>query len=140
MTLAKRLKAMGAPKYQADGDPRTSGPGFAVTLHPQVLAEPYRWRGHQVVFVNSMSDLFQARSAKMLNGDGQASVIPEVFHQPSADYTEDAAISATLEREPEEQLLCRPELEAMASDSYVDPLFLMRLSPGLLLSMVARAG
>lgn len=61
MTLAKRLKAMGAPKYQADGDPRTSGPGFAVTLHPQVLDEPYRWRGRQVVFVNSMSDLFHAK-------------------------------------------------------------------------------
>ncbi|MCW2829816.1 MAG: hypothetical protein JWP31_508, partial [Aeromicrobium sp.] len=29
LTLAKRLKAMGNPKYQNDGDPRTSGPGFA---------------------------------------------------------------------------------------------------------------
>src|SRR5215475_3999096 len=29
MTLAKRLKAMGSMKYQHDGDPRTSGPGFA---------------------------------------------------------------------------------------------------------------
>ncbi|MGH3981897.1 MAG: DUF5131 family protein [Pseudonocardiaceae bacterium] len=28
LTLAKRLKAMGTTKYQADGDPRTSGPGF----------------------------------------------------------------------------------------------------------------
>src|SRR5882724_8480567 len=28
LTLAKRLKAMGAAKYQTDGDPRTSGPGF----------------------------------------------------------------------------------------------------------------
>ena len=26
LTLAKRLKAMGADKYQHDGDPRTSGP------------------------------------------------------------------------------------------------------------------
>lgn len=61
LTLAKRLKAMGAPKYQVDGDPRTSGPGFAVTLHPQVLGEPFRWHGHRVVFVNSMSDLFHAK-------------------------------------------------------------------------------
>ena len=61
LTLAKRLKAMGAAKYQTDGDPRTSGPGFGLTLHPQVLAEPYRWRGQQVVFVNSMSDLFHAK-------------------------------------------------------------------------------
>ena len=27
LTLARRLKAMGNPKYQSDGDPRTSGPG-----------------------------------------------------------------------------------------------------------------
>ncbi len=61
LTLAKRLKAMGAAKYQMDGDPRTSGPGFAVTVHPGDLALPYRWRDPRVVFVNSMSDLFHAR-------------------------------------------------------------------------------
>lgn len=55
MTLAKRLKAMGSPKYQNDGDPRTSGPGFGVTIHPQALDEPYRWRTPRIVFVNSMS-------------------------------------------------------------------------------------
>jgi protein gp37 len=32
-TLAKRLKAMGNPRYQRDGRPRTSGPGFGVTMH-----------------------------------------------------------------------------------------------------------
>ena len=57
MTLAKRLKAMGSAKYQNDGDPRTSGPGFGVTLHPQTLDEPRRWRQPRTVFVNSMSDL-----------------------------------------------------------------------------------
>jgi protein gp37 len=57
LTLAKRLKAMGAEKYQADGDPRTSGPGFALTLHPDALDLPYRWRQPRLVFVNSMSDL-----------------------------------------------------------------------------------
>jgi protein gp37 len=61
LTLARRLKAMGAAKYQNDGDPRTSGPGFGVTVHPQALGEPYRWRSPRVVFVNSMSDLFHAR-------------------------------------------------------------------------------
>ena len=61
MTLAKRLKAMGSEKYQNDGDPRTSGPGFGVTIHPQALDEPRRWRQPRVVFVNSMSDLFHAR-------------------------------------------------------------------------------
>ena len=34
LTLARRLKAMGNPKYQSDGNPITSGPGFAVTCHP----------------------------------------------------------------------------------------------------------
>ena len=61
LTLAKRLKAMGAPKYQNDGDPRTSGPGFGVTIHPDALRIPYGWREPRVVFVNSMSDLFHAR-------------------------------------------------------------------------------
>jgi protein gp37 len=61
LTLAKRLKAMGQVKYQKDGDPRTSGPGFGLTVHPGALQQPYTWGGHRVVFVNSMSDLFHAR-------------------------------------------------------------------------------
>jgi protein gp37 len=61
LTLAKRLKAMGAQKYLNDGDPRTSGPGFGVTIHPAALEQPYRWRSPRVVFVNSMSDLFHAK-------------------------------------------------------------------------------
>src|ERR1700749_183842 len=61
LTLARRLKAMGSAKYQIDGDPRTSGPGFGVTTHPDTLNAPTRWRGHRLVFVNSMSDLFHAR-------------------------------------------------------------------------------
>jgi protein gp37 len=52
---------MGSTKYQADGDPRTSGPGFGITVHESALRQPYRWGGHRVVFVNSMSDLFHAR-------------------------------------------------------------------------------
>lgn len=61
LALSKRLKAMGAAKYQNDGDWRTSGPGFAVTTHPSALSLPYRWRQPRVVFVNSMSDLFHAK-------------------------------------------------------------------------------
>ncbi|MFF7845237.1 DUF5131 family protein [Streptomyces ossamyceticus] len=61
MTLAKRLKAMGQAKYQNDGDPRTSGPGFGLTVHPDALRVPYGWRSPRTVFVNSMSDLFHAR-------------------------------------------------------------------------------
>ncbi len=58
MTLAKRLKAMSQPKYQNDGDPRTSGPGFGMTMHPNTLDLPFAWHSPKTVFVNSMSDLF----------------------------------------------------------------------------------
>jgi protein gp37 len=61
LTLARRLKAMGVPKYQNDGDARTSGPGFDLTLHPDTLQIPLGWRRPRMVFVNSMSDLFHAR-------------------------------------------------------------------------------
>jgi protein gp37 len=61
LALARRLKAMGQPKYQNDGDPRTSGPGFAVTIHPRALDIPRSWRQPRLVFVDSMSDLFHAR-------------------------------------------------------------------------------
>lgn len=61
LTLAKRLKAMGNPKYQLDGDARTSGPGFGVQMHEVALHLPHTWSAPRVVFVNSMSDLFHAR-------------------------------------------------------------------------------
>lgn len=61
LALARRLKAMGQPKYQNDGDPRTSGPRFAVTVHSDALSIPRGWREPRLVFVNSMSDLFHAR-------------------------------------------------------------------------------
>ena len=58
LTLSKRLKAMGQAKYQRDGDPRTSGPGFGLTIHPDTLDVPRSWSGPRTIFVNSMSDLF----------------------------------------------------------------------------------
>lgn len=58
LTLAKRLKAMGSAKYQNDGVPATSGPGFKLTLHPSSLDLPRSWRVPRLVFVDSMSDLF----------------------------------------------------------------------------------
>lgn len=61
LTLAGRLKAMGSAKYQTDGDPRTSGPGFGLAVHPDTLSVPLRWRKPRRIFVNSMSDLFHAR-------------------------------------------------------------------------------
>ena len=47
--MAQRLRAMGVAKYRN---------GFEVTVHPQVVEEPLRWKKPRLVFVNSMSDLF----------------------------------------------------------------------------------
>lgn len=61
LTLSKRLKAMGVEKYQHDGNPVTSGPGFGVAVHRDALLVPLAWKQPRLVFVNSMSDLFHAR-------------------------------------------------------------------------------
>ena len=58
LDLAARLKRMGVPGYERDGDPRTSGPGFGLMLHPERLLLPLRWARPRRVFVNSMSDLY----------------------------------------------------------------------------------
>ena len=47
--LTRRLKATGMVKYRN---------GFVVTLHPDTLEIPLRWRKPRTIFVNSMSDLF----------------------------------------------------------------------------------
>jgi protein gp37 len=47
--MAKRLKAMGQKNYRNE---------FELTLHPHVLEVPLRWKQPQMIFVNSMSDLF----------------------------------------------------------------------------------
>ena len=58
LTMAKRLKGMGQVKYQNDGNPRTSGPGFGLTMNEDTLPVPLSWKKPRLVFVNSMSDLF----------------------------------------------------------------------------------
>ena len=50
--MARRLQAMGVPKYAN---------GFEVTIHPDVLEDPLHWKKPQVIFVNSMSDLFHEK-------------------------------------------------------------------------------
>jgi protein gp37 len=62
LTMAARLKRMGQAKYQQDGDPRTSGEGFAYVEHPHALGIPRAWQRHERIFVNSMSDLFHHRA------------------------------------------------------------------------------
>jgi protein gp37 len=47
--LALRLQAMNQPNYAN---------GFKLTLHDNVLEAPLKWKKPQMIFVNSMSDLF----------------------------------------------------------------------------------
>lgn len=47
--MTNRLRGMNNPKYSQ---------GFKVTLHPNDLLEPTKWRKPSMVFVCSMSDLF----------------------------------------------------------------------------------
>jgi len=48
-TMARRLKAMGQKNYER---------GFKLTLQPHMLNRPLQWKNPQIIFVNSMSDLF----------------------------------------------------------------------------------
>lgn len=47
--MAVRLRAMGQPNYET---------GFEVALHERALKLPLTWKNPQMVFVNSMSDIF----------------------------------------------------------------------------------
>ena len=47
--MARRLQAMGQPNYVN---------GFQLTLHEHALEAPLGWKKPQMIFVNSMSDLF----------------------------------------------------------------------------------
>lgn len=63
MRLARRLEAMGQPKYV--GTTRVSG-GRAkwngkIVLDEAALEIPLKWRNPKIIFVNSMSDLFHEK-------------------------------------------------------------------------------
>jgi protein gp37 len=60
--MARRLHAMGQPNYRN---------GFQVTCHPETLEAPLKLKKPQMIFVNSMSDLFHR--------DVPASFIDEIF-------------------------------------------------------------
>jgi len=47
--MARRLQAMGQVRYRN---------GFRVTLQPDIVELPLRWKRPRMIFVNSMSDLF----------------------------------------------------------------------------------
>ena len=50
--MAKRLQAMGTRGYEN---------GFEVTLHPYAMDKPLKMKKPQIIFVNSMSDIFHEK-------------------------------------------------------------------------------
>ena len=50
--MSLRLRSMGLGKYER---------GFQLTVHSATLADPFKWKNPNLVFVNSMSDLFHKR-------------------------------------------------------------------------------
>ncbi len=53
--MARRLHAMRQANYRN---------GFKLTVHPQTVSLPLSWKKPQMIFVNSMSDLFHAQAPK----------------------------------------------------------------------------
>jgi hypothetical protein len=73
--------------------------------------------------------LVQQRSARVLNAAQRLAVIPKAFHEPLSDFSDDARLSATLEREMEEELFGRTDVDSTNSEHrHADPLHVSRLS------------
>ncbi|MGB7569375.1 MAG: phage Gp37/Gp68 family protein [Chitinivibrionales bacterium] len=53
--MARRLHAMRQANYRN---------GFKLTVHPHTVSLPLNWKKPQMIFVNSMSDLFHAQAPK----------------------------------------------------------------------------
>jgi protein gp37 len=53
--MARRLHAMRQANYRN---------GFKLTMHPHTVSLPLSWKKPQMIFVNSMSDLFHAQAPK----------------------------------------------------------------------------
>lgn len=74
--------------------------------------------------------LIQERSGRVLNAARRLAVIPKSFHGPLVDYGDDARVSASLERELEEELFGRPEVDSVLDGPrHADPMHPSRLSP-----------
>lgn len=81
-----------------------------------------RGAGDYVLFV-------QERSGRVLNAARRLAVIPKSFHEPLVDYAEDAQFFMTLEREMEEELFGRDDVDSVLEDlRHADPMHPSRLS------------
>lgn len=73
--------------------------------------------------------LVQERSARVLNAARRLAVIPKAFHGPLADYAEDAQVYRTVEREMEEELFGREDVDSvLGNQRWADPMHPGRLS------------
>jgi hypothetical protein len=73
--------------------------------------------------------LLQERSGRVLNSAHRLAVIPKAFHAPLVDFGDDAQISATIEREMEEELFGRPEVDSTCDEHRrADPMHISSLS------------
>jgi len=61
--------------------------------------------------------LIQERSARVVNVTGKIAVVPKSFHAPTVEAGEEVPLSASLERELEEELLGREDLECLLDGS-----------------------
>jgi hypothetical protein len=62
--------------------------------------------------------LIQERSTRVLNATGRLAVVPKAFHEPTVEAGLETRLSASLERELEEELLGRQDLEGLVEGSY----------------------
>jgi hypothetical protein len=73
--------------------------------------------------------LVQERSGRVLNSARRLAVIPKSFHGPLVDYAEDAQIHRSVEREMEEELFGRDDVDSVLNDQRrADPMHRSRLS------------
>jgi len=77
-----------------------------------VARGPRRGRGERDFVL-----LVQERSTRVLNVTGRLAVVPKAFHGPTVEAAAEARLSASLEREFEEELLGRQDLEQLTEGS-----------------------
>jgi protein gp37 len=70
--MSRRLKIMEQPRYCN---------GFDVTLHPEVLEQPFLWRKSRSIFVNSMGDLFHELVPSLFINDVFATMAKTPWHK-----------------------------------------------------------
>ena len=88
------------------------------------IARPSRSRGEADYLL-----IVQERSGVVLNAARKLAVIPKGFHQPLTDTTEDTPVGATLQREMEEELFGREDIDNTVTEQRsIDPMHPSRLS------------